>query len=152
VAPYRLRRSFLVIPGLLQSVWQEWTSSAIPMGFASQPHRLWVFRTAFGEAVLKTPRFRTHRLRRTQPVVGLPCSTRSVISERAARTGMRTHRLDSRPPGTVIRRRAIPQTPRDFDRQLRTIGYSTRMAKTPYDIPYGRTNPCSARFRGSCPV
>ena len=30
---------------------------AIPIGFAGQPHHLWVFRTDFGEAVLRTPRF-----------------------------------------------------------------------------------------------
>jgi len=114
---------------LLQSVWQEWTISATPVSFASQSHHLWIFGTAFGEAVPKTPRFSTHRLCRTQPVVELPRPTRSVISERAAKTAMRTQRLDSRPPGTVIGHRAIPLTPRDFDRQLRTVRYFTRLRK-----------------------
>jgi len=134
---------------LLQSVWQEWTISATPVSSASQSHHLWIFGTAFGEAVPKTPRFSTHRLCRTQPVVELPRPTRSVISERAAKTAMRTQRLDSRPPGTVIGHRAIPLTPRDFDRQLRTVRYSTRTVKTPYGISRDCAKPCSARFRGS---
>ena len=45
------------MPGLVQSVCQEWAAPAIPIGFTSQPHHLWVFRTAFGEAVLETQRF-----------------------------------------------------------------------------------------------
>jgi len=40
--------------GLLQFVWQEQTAPAIPMGFTIVHHHLWVFRTGFGEAVLKT--------------------------------------------------------------------------------------------------
>ncbi len=37
--------------------WQEWTAPANTTGFASPPHHLWVFHTAFGEAVLETQRF-----------------------------------------------------------------------------------------------
>ncbi len=31
--------------GLVQSVCQEWTAPATPIGFTSQPHHLWVFHT-----------------------------------------------------------------------------------------------------------
>ena len=71
-----------------------------------------------------------HRLRRTQPTVGLPCPRRSMISKRAARTDTRIQHLDSRPLGTVIGRRAIPKTPCDVDRRFRTVWYSTRTAQT----------------------
>jgi len=43
--------------GLLQFVWQGRTAPAIPIAITNTSHHLSVFRTAFGETVLKTPRF-----------------------------------------------------------------------------------------------
>jgi len=44
-------------PGLLQFVWQGWAASVIPIAITSTSHHLKVFRTAFGETILKTLRF-----------------------------------------------------------------------------------------------
>ena len=84
-------------PRPLQFVWQRRAMPALTMGFVSPPHRLWILRKAFGETVVKTPRFWTHTLLRTQPAVGLLSSRRLVIIECAARIAIRTQRLDSRP-------------------------------------------------------
>ncbi len=117
-------------PGLLQFVWQEWTARPTPMGFVS------LHTQASPNATDD----------------GAPCPRRSEISKRAARTATRTRRLARRSLGTVTGGRAIPKTLRDFDRPFRTVPYSARMAKTLCGSPYGRTNPCSARFRNSCAV
>ena len=116
------------------------------MGFTSLPHHLWIFSTAFGEAVLKTQRFCAHGLPRTQQAVRPASPRRSVIREHAATTALRTQRLDSGPLGTAIGGSAVPKTPPDFARLCRTVRFSIRPATRPYGFPYGRAKPCSDRF------
>jgi len=54
VRQVRQVRQVVSSSGLLQFVWQEQTAPAIPMGLTILHHHLRVFRTRFGEAVLKT--------------------------------------------------------------------------------------------------
>ena len=49
--------AIMLSTGLLQFVRQEWAAPATPMRISNLPHHLWVFRTAYGQAVRKTARF-----------------------------------------------------------------------------------------------
>jgi hypothetical protein len=116
----------------------EAQSSNICYALADSSHHLWVFSTAFGEAVPKTQRFYTHRPPRTQPAVGVAFSdewqSANVQLEPPQEHGSSIVRRRELPPWGS----AIPKTPPDFARPCRTVRYSTRMTGRPYAFPYGR--------------